>query len=94
MENIPQPNDAKPYLALFLKELNKKIYSVATCIDGRVASLLHPQDWHGHEETDVMVRSIPIFYALIWLRNVHHVLDPRTEKISAEMDAVWDFWER
>ena len=81
-------------MALFLKELNKKVYSVATCIDGRVASLLHPQDFNGHPESDVMVRSIPMFYALIYLRNYHHVLDPGTEKISAEMDGVWDFWER
>ena len=58
VENLPQPNDAKPYLALYLKELNKMIHSVATCIDGRVASLLHPQHFNGHEHTDVMVNVI------------------------------------
>ena len=94
VENLPQPNDAKPYLALYLKELSKMIYSVATCIDGRVASLLHPQHFNGHEDTDVMVRSILTIYTLTYMRNYHHVLDPRTEKISAEMDAVWEFWER
>ena len=94
MEDIPQPDNAKPHLALYLKELDKTVYSVATCMDGRVASLLHPQDFNGHEDTDVMIRSIPTCYALICLRNIQHVLHPDTEQISAEMDAVWDFWER
>ena len=93
-QQINEKCDAKPYMALYLRELDKKIYSVATCVDGQLASLLHPHDCFGRDERDVLVRSLPFLVTISYMRDLHTVLDSRTEKLDMGQDGVWDFWER